>query len=428
MPETWKLWEGRVVDGRFLLRQYLGGSDHNSVFLTDQGQGPERAAIKLFFLNPNQPTAQLRRLDMAKKLAHPHLLRIFHTGNCQLDGTELLYAVMEYAEENLSQILPDRPLTSAECRDLLPPLLEALAYIHGQGLVHSHLKPTNIMASSDQLKLAVDGLRAAGETGIDVRPSIFVPPEIVNDGAWSPASDVWSLGVTLVEALTQRAPLSAGNGELAAPKTMPAPFLEIAEHCLDRDPQRRWTIPEIAAQFQPSSSPPEKQPDTVSPTASSRKNSWAAMVAVLLLLFVILVGRALVHRHSNIRPGAPADASPEAPSGTAPPMSPTTPSGNAPGALVKQPLPDVPARASNTIQGKVKVQVKVSVDASGNVVAARLVSAGPSKYFANLALRAAPAFKFTSPQKDGQNVASEWILKYEFERAGTNVQAAQVSP
>ena len=34
-PETWKSWEGRTVDGKFPLRQYLGGSDHSAVFLTE---------------------------------------------------------------------------------------------------------------------------------------------------------------------------------------------------------------------------------------------------------------------------------------------------------------------------------------------------------------------------------------------------------
>jgi len=362
---------------------------------------------------------------VATKLIHPHLLRIFQAGNCQLDGAELLYVVMEYAEENLSQILPDRPLTSAECRDLLPPLLEALAYIHGQGLVHAQLKPANIMASGDQLKLAVDGLRAVNEKDGDMRPSIYVPPEIASGEPWSPASDVWSLGVTLVEALTQRAPAGAESGDLAVPKAMPAPFREIAEHCLVRDPQRRWTVPEIAARLQPGPPTPEKRTITRPRKASSRNNFLPAAVAAALLLLVILVGSSLVSRHPITQPSAPAVDSSEAPKRV---PSPTTKEGSVPGAVAKQPLPDVPARARNTIQGKVKVQVKVSVDTSGNVVTARLASAGPSKYFANLALKAAQGWKFTPPQNDGQNVASEWILKYEFGRAGTKVQPVRIAP
>ena len=47
-PETWKSWEGRVVDGEFPLRQWLGGSDHSAVFLTESANVPsKKTAIKL---------------------------------------------------------------------------------------------------------------------------------------------------------------------------------------------------------------------------------------------------------------------------------------------------------------------------------------------------------------------------------------------
>ena len=429
MPETWKHWEGQVVDGRFPLHQYLGGSDHSAVFLTDLGQGSGKAAIKLISTSPNQRTTQLRRLEVAKKLPHPHLLRIFQAGECQLDGTQLVYMVMEYAEENLSQILPERPLTTAECRDLLSPLLEALTHIHSKGLVQGNLKPPNIMASADQLKLAIDELRVAGETRADIRPSIYLPPEIVSGGPWTPASDVWSLGVTLVEALTQHPPVSTASGDLAVPEAMPAPFFEIAENCLVRDPQQRWTVAEITAPLQTRSSTPAKQTFTPPPRrASAKKNSRTAVGGAVLLLLAILVGAMLVGRHSNPQPSAPVAELPETSSVNPPAKSSATPAPRVPGEVAERSLPDVPARARNTIQGKVKVQVKVSVDTSGKVAGARLVSAGPSQYFANLALRAAQVWKFTPPQKDGQSVASEWILKYEFGRAGTNVQPAQVAP
>jgi hypothetical protein len=45
----------------------------------------------------------------------------------RLGNMGLIYVVMEYAEENLSQILPHRPLTPAEAREVLEPVLDALA-------------------------------------------------------------------------------------------------------------------------------------------------------------------------------------------------------------------------------------------------------------------------------------------------------------
>src|SRR5260370_16875970 len=70
-------------------------------------------------------------------------------------------------------------------------------------------------------------------------------------GVRSPAADVWSLGMTLAEVLTQRLPSwnVKDQADLAVPENLPAPFLEIARGCLRRDPQRRLTIADIAARL-----------------------------------------------------------------------------------------------------------------------------------------------------------------------------------
>lgn len=98
------------------------------------------------------------------------------------------------------------------------------------------------------------------------------------------------------------------------------------------------------------------------------------------------------------------------------------------GSVLQQVLPDVSQNAQNTVTGHVKVGVQVSVDASGNVAEAKFVSAGPSKYFADRALAAARRWKFTPPQVDGQAVASEWILRFQFGRTGTEVLPAETRP
>jgi TonB family protein len=96
--------------------------------------------------------------------------------------------------------------------------------------------------------------------------------------------------------------------------------------------------------------------------------------------------------------------------------------------VLRQVLPDVSRSAQNTIEGRVKISVQVSVDASGDVSQAKFVSPGPSKYFANLALAAARRWKFNPPQVDGQAVASEWILRFQFGRASTQVFPAETKP
>src|SRR5713101_2628914 len=268
MSESWKQWEGQVVDARFLLRQYLGGSEHSAVFLTERGTPPQKAAIK--FIQVDEPDAELQlfRWKHANKLSHPHLLRTFGSGRCRLSNFELLYVVMEYAEENLSQFLPQRPLTPAEARDVLTPTLQGLAFLHGEGLVHGHVRPSNILAIDDQLKLSSEGVFSINEhaeqghlPAVEPRQSIF------------PAGHVWSLGITLVEALTQQLPsVSTGTQDPAVPDTLPAIFLDIARHCLHRDPQRRWTVVEIAARLNPGS---------VAPSASAAKPTSAPSPAHL---------------------------------------------------------------------------------------------------------------------------------------------------
>jgi TonB family protein len=274
MSESWKHWEGQVVDAKFPLHRYLGGSEHSSVFLTERVAPPQKAAIK--FVQVEEPDAELQlfRWKHAAKLSHPNLLRIFESGRCRLGDFDLLYVLMEYAEENLSQFLPQRPLTPAEARDVLAPTLQALAYLHGEALVHGHIRPSNILAIDDQLKLSSDGLSSVADHAeqshlssaenqqsaptISLRhPSPYDPPEIAK-GIISPAGDIWSLGVTLVEALTQHlpAPASYPGQDPIVPDTLPALFLDITRHCLHRDPQRRWTVVEIAARLNPGSIPP----------------------------------------------------------------------------------------------------------------------------------------------------------------------------
>src|SRR6202790_2587498 len=156
-PGLWKTWEGRTVDGKFPLRQWLGGSDHSAVFLTERpGQPSSKAALQLIAAEGAAIEGQLSRWRAAAQLSHPHLIRIYEAGRFRLDNTPLLYVVMEYAEEDLSQILPQRPLAPAEVTDLLPPVLDALSYLHAQGFVHGRIKPSNVLAIGDQLKLSAD--------------------------------------------------------------------------------------------------------------------------------------------------------------------------------------------------------------------------------------------------------------------------------
>src|SRR5258708_22920268 len=124
--ELGKNWAGKVVDDKFTLRQWLGGSDHGAVFLTERaGAGARKAAIKLIPAQNLDGDAQLSLWRTIARLSHPHLIQLFECGRCQIEGTRLLYVVMESADENLAEILPVRALTPAEASEMLPPAAEA---------------------------------------------------------------------------------------------------------------------------------------------------------------------------------------------------------------------------------------------------------------------------------------------------------------
>src|SRR5258708_16612595 len=245
MSDVWTQCEGQVIDNKFRLQRYLGGTEDSAVFLTQLAGSPsQKAAIKFI---PAGTTAdlQLSLWRRAMQLAHPNLLRVFDAGRCRLSTTDRLYVVMVHADEDLSQILPQRALTASEAREMLEPVLDVLVYLHGHGLVHSRIKPSNILATADQLKLSSDTLFPIGESRkLSGKFDAHNAPETATSPL-SAATDVWSLGMTLVETLTQNAPALQleSQADPSVPDTLPHPLLDIARHALRPDLRRRWTIP-----------------------------------------------------------------------------------------------------------------------------------------------------------------------------------------
>jgi len=441
--ELWKNWEGRVADGKFPLRQWLGSSDHSAVFLTERsGKEPEKAAIKLIRADSPDADAQLSRWVDAAKLSHPHLMRMFECGRGQIDDTRLLYVVMEYAEENLAEILPLRPLSANEASAMLQPSAEALAYLHRSGFAHGRIQPSNILAVHDQLKISADGLGKTGERGGGRAPNAYDAPELASSGL-SPAADVWSLGATLVAVLTQnQAKLKNVSGEpMAVPETIPQPLREIARLCLQVDPQKRCMASDILSRLQPQAqqNPVQNQAPAgaraieVRPSRDRPKRGIMVATVVAALLLVAWVGsKLLVHQPSIPAQDQAAKSPADIPAAQS--AAPFTDKGKPAkkgvvrGSVLQQVMPDVSRSAQNTIEGRFRVGVQVSVDASGNVSEAKLVSPGPSAYFANRALAAARGWKFNPPQVEGQAAASEWNLRFQFRRTSIEVFPVEKTP
>ena len=370
---------GQVVDGKFRLGQFVGGDELSSVFLVDyDGQEVPKAAIKLIPADSVDAPAQLARWRHAAKLSHPHLIRILETGRCELDSTPMLYVVMEYAEENLSQVIARRPLSPAEARDILGPVVDALAYVHAKGFVHCRLKPANVMADDDLLKISSDGLCRIGEySGSMGKPGAYDAPEAAG-GRISPAGDVWSLGMTLAEALTQRLPVweRTNQAEPALPSNLPPEILDLTRHCLRRDPQLRWTVADIAARLQQNSPAPPRQITQDSQTSFANPRAIGGVVLAGVALVAILGGLLLLKNLSQHRPAASAAAE--------------TPAvhNSAPGNVQPKPQPPVASRvqpaASPTAQLKAENKPALAAKSSSPAQMPPQQSAQPSKQQAAL--------------------------------------------
>lgn len=446
MSPDWKRWEGQVVNGALPLVRYLGGSDHSGVFLTERmGGSPQKAALKLIIAG-GDAEQQLGRWKQAAKLTHPALIRLFESGRCEIEGTSLLYVVMELAEENLSQVIPERALTADEAQAMLPAVLKALGYVHGKGLVHGSLKPSNILATGDQVKISSDTLRSAEESGGKRQLSAYDAPE-VGKGLWSPGSDVWSLGATLVEVLTQRLPAGGRADASSSAAGISQPLGAIARGCMEVDPAKRLTVAQISARLQPEQAALKAAVANGTKTGDGGSTAKYPIAAGIIgLVAVALVALFLMLRGGSKDSGAATPVKEvQTPALTVPAEKPVPPKREGKpspaaskasraagevtkGSVAQQVMPRVAPSARETIEGKIRVRVRVEVDPAGNVTNARLESAGPSKYFARLALEAAREWKFTPPQVQGRAVASEWSLRFGFRRTDTEVVPEEVSP
>lgn len=457
MTESWREWEGRTVDGKFVLGNYLGGSDGSAVFRTLVVEGrvgdhrlrieeePADLAIKLAAVDGAEAESQLRRWKAASELRHPNLIRILAVGRAAVEGRELVYAVEELAEENLAQIVPERALTAEEARGMLGPVLGAIEFVHGKGLVHGRIRPSNILAAGDQVKLSSDSLRKAGDVPRAVS-ALYDAPEVAANGI-STASDIWSLGITLLEVLTQHVPAwDVARMKMTAPDVgpgVPEPFRGIAQRCLQVDPAKRCGVREIVERLERRPQVKATPVETMMAAAQQKSAKWpywlvlAAVVGVAAFLMMRpRSGGEAGDQTSSVRsqvvqtPGEqPAPVQPSQDQLSQVQAKPTPAAEAKPAAeekaagddIVERVMPQVSPSARRTIQGKIKVRVRVKVDAGGNVTEATLKEAGPSKYFARVALEAARRWKFAPAQGDGR----AWTLLFAFSRARTDATAAR---
>jgi TonB family protein len=432
MSEVWEKWQDQVINGVFPLRRLLGYSDHSGVFLTEfTVRDLPDAALKLVPDDGPEADTRLALWKEAAALSHPHLIQLLEAGRCELEGLPFIFVVMDYAEQTLAQILPQRALTPDEVKEMLRPTLAGLGYLHRRHWVQGALKPSNILVVADQLKLASDTMRASGEA----------------------ADDVWGLGLTMVEALTQHPPAwvneSFDPGGL--PAAIPESLAHVVRQCLSRNPADRPTVADLESQLQPvlpAMAPEAMAPEAMAPQSPVRQEptrhvpAWwskqrilaAALVAVLVVSLMVWAGFRGGH---PAPPAAPAPPSAPAPVRAADAVPPASPVGSRPSdqaatlpakdsrAVLHEEIPDVSRGTRDTIRGRIKVAVRVTVDSAGDVTRAVLEKPGTSKYFDRVAVQAAGRWKFAPAEHQEPR---QWLLRFEFARSGTAAHAGAIQP
>lgn len=420
----WSGWQSAVINGVYPLHRLVHGSQHSAVFLTERkGQPVANAALKIIPIE-RVTLAQLSHWRVAAGLSHPHLIQLFDAGLCQLGGRQFLFVVMEYAEQTLSEVLGQRALTQDEVGEMLPPTLEALRFLHRQGLVLGQLKPANVLVVNDQVKLASDSIRPTGAPRVGIaEPSFYDPPES-SHAPFSSADDIWGLGVTLVEALTQRLPWPDEHSDAAClPTSVPAAFVDTVQRCLSYDLATRPSVEDLQARFRSAPGAPRPLTPTLETTAQRGRMPAFIAIVFLIVLAAVWADLRLFHGDPGSRQPPPVTVQTPAQQPAVPQIAAQNPPAQLPGpAVVHEQLPSVSRSALKTIQGRIRITVLVTVDRSGAVIDAHLKNTGPSSYFAHRAWEAARKWKFSPADDRGTR---QWLLRFEFARSGVTSGAIE---
>nr|WP_255570060.1 serine/threonine-protein kinase [Cryobacterium sp. TMT2-18-2] len=204
---------------RFRIDALLGTGGMASVYrATDLFLG-RTVAVKLFRLDTADdagPERQSGEVTVLASLNHFALVTLFDAGTAVIDGVSRTYIVMELVDgTDLRSKIADGPLHPDEVAAMGADLAEALHYVHAQGIIHRDIKPANVLLAPSgfpgramHAKLADFGIaRLFDATRLTATGSLlgtagYLSPEQALGSTIGPPSDVYSLGLVLLECLT----------------------------------------------------------------------------------------------------------------------------------------------------------------------------------------------------------------------------------
>ena len=257
--------------GEFVVEKTLGHGSMATVYLARDATGHE-VAIKLFQEGPGVSPTMLERFrreaEATKKLRrHPNIMKVYATGR---EGP-YHFIVMEPVlnSKTLDDCLETTSMTVEEIVRIVVKIARALHYAHSRGIVHRDVKPTNIMIDefgepmlSDFGVAALIDWPSCTVSGALTGTPLYMSPEQARSERVGPASDIYSLGVVLYEALTNALPYSSQHNSPVKQ------VLEAVKHEHPRRPRhyRRDLSPDLEAVILKAI---EKHPDKRYPDAEA---------------------------------------------------------------------------------------------------------------------------------------------------------------
>ncbi|MET8220146.1 serine/threonine-protein kinase [Streptomyces hirsutus] len=148
---------------------------------------------------------------------HPHLVRAYET----FESPVPLVVLETLTGETLSHLLNRlrRRPSAADVALLGVQLCSAIHYLHGQGLLHLDLKPSNVVVDCGHAKvLDLSIARPPGPAPAGVGTFCYLAPEQARGGPLSAAADVWGIGITLYEVATGDVPFGRGDSREVPPR------------------------------------------------------------------------------------------------------------------------------------------------------------------------------------------------------------------
>ena len=252
------------VGRRYVLGRLVGEGATACVYEAEDTVLRREVAVKVFRYTDIGDTRSERVDEETRILAsltHPHLLPVYDSGRGTDDHRFIVMPLVRGT--TLARLAARGPVEPREAKRIGEALAGALAHIHAGGIVHRDVKPSNVLLAADGTPYLADfGYAHADDgpaltsTGCVVGTAGYLAPEQAQGLSVTSATDVYALGLVLLEALTgerayQGTPMERATANALRPPRIPARlgpgWMRVLRTMTAKDPSARPKAGEISA-------------------------------------------------------------------------------------------------------------------------------------------------------------------------------------